>query len=383
MGEIIPYTIRPVGEIMDMKLPPQRFYATGVPLGETSIVAAPPGCGKSRWSAQTAACQIAGVPFCGMPLDPEPQRTLFLQAENSLHRLQSDLRGLLATFSDEQRQRVRENLFMTSLEGPFDGDITLSGDPDDVNLRRMTDAIERTQPSVVFVDPWSACCVDELASPAIRGTYMALRKACAASSNGPVTLILVCHSKVGYAAAAAAWGGEALGYVRGSKHLVGIARAQINMRNCELVRNGKVEQGIEMIYAKSNNGILHDPICIRLNPDTLVYERVLGFDHRGWQQTLERLAVSHSSQTPAQKAAAAEAALPSIGERVKQILTGEGPLTKERLVFHLIAEGIASSKRAACEVLRQLGEEGSIHFWASKPRTPYRFYTKEQLEAEA
>lgn len=394
------YSSRTAGEVMSMPPKKQHFLLPTVPVGEYGASAAfvgEPGLGKSRFVLQLLAAQAAGVPqFCGLPLDPTPRRTLVVQAENSLPRLQQDLSGFAreGVLTPEQRRNLDNNLTLTTLESDLDGDISIDDrDPESGNYVRLKSLIGKSRPEVVVFDPYAALCPDELAAKAIRLTYIALRKACAAAECGPVTIILVCHAKPGIAARASARGADAISYARGNRCLVGIMRSVINLRPCEHVsddpvdadRHGKlatsgIRHGIEVIFAKSNNGLLPDPIAVWLNPETFLYEQIVDFPHQTWQEALERMAKSNQTQSPAAKAAEAAASLTSTQERVANLLEAQGPLGKTALVQKMIELGVSSSKRNAAETIRWLCENGQLKMVQPKPNRAARYYTPAQYD---
>lgn len=385
------YRIKSAAEILRAEIPPARLWFPAIALGEPgtlAVFAAPPGLGKSRFLLQYAAARILGRPFCGLDTSGGPVRTLVLQTENTLRRLQRDLAFLKADLTSEEEALLERNLFVSTLEGPSDGDISIDErEPTAGNFYRVKAAIEAFDPEVVLVDTWPSMCANELDARAIRMTVGALRKACSAAS-APVTIVLVAHAKPGIQAGASAKGIDALSYCRGNRNLVGIARSVINLRSCDFVEDvvaaaGKepvVRRGVEIIFAKANDGVLPPPLAVALNAERFVYETIPNFDHAAWQTLLEKLAKSGATETPQEKAAENAKSLTALQDRVRNLLEATGPLGKVALVQKLIEIGASSSKRHAGELIRWLVENGQLIAHQEKVTKPARYFTPEQFK---
>jgi len=349
----------------------------GIPVhqhGATAAFFGSPRAHKSRLVLHLAVHQVLGRPFAGMPVYPKPLKWLILNGENSVARLQHDMSGFAKTLTAEEVKLVGEHVAVTCLESADDGDLLV-----DVNLDRIIAAISQENPDVLVVDTLPAAIPDELDAVRMRLGLGAIRKACAASSRTPVTVIYIGHSRPGIREEAKATS-DPLSFQRGNRVLNGVLRCTWNVRRAEVQLDPihPMRVGVELIHAKANNGKLLPPAAVVLDEETFQYRHVPEFNHAEWDKTVQRMAQTGETMSPAAKAQAAVAALPSTGERICRLLEANGPTETATLVHKMLAQGIAPSQRAAADKLRQLEAAGSIRMHQSKPNRKAKFYTKEQ-----
>jgi hypothetical protein len=100
-----PYSTRAWDELARMQLTPPEIVWGGFALGGSCVIFGQGGLGKSRFALNLARNQVLGIPFAGIPTAPRPLRHLMMGSENSIHRLQSDVRRMARDFPRNRLQR--------------------------------------------------------------------------------------------------------------------------------------------------------------------------------------------------------------------------------------------------------------------------------------
>ena len=136
---IRPYSTRAWDELARMNLTPPEIVWGGFALGGSCVVFGQGGLGKSRLALNLARNQVLGVPFAGLPTAPRPLRHLMMGSENSIHRLQGDVRRMMAGLSAEQVARLGSHIRLATLEGPEDSHISLASP---ANIERWQKTLE-------------------------------------------------------------------------------------------------------------------------------------------------------------------------------------------------------------------------------------------------
>ncbi len=89
--------------------PQEEIWPGGMlQMGIPAAIVGAPGIGKSRIILQAAICTVLGLPFIDFPTHGAGLKWLFLQTENSMRRLQKDLRAMMSQFGKPQRDAVNE-----------------------------------------------------------------------------------------------------------------------------------------------------------------------------------------------------------------------------------------------------------------------------------
>jgi replicative DNA helicase len=107
---------------------------------EKSMLAGPPGVGKTNIGLRSATCLAAGAPVLGLPV-PAPVRVAYVNLENSPAVIQRRLRKITQGCDDETLER----LFIVNLRG-----LDLSTDR---GVSTLVEIASRSQADILFIDP--------------------------------------------------------------------------------------------------------------------------------------------------------------------------------------------------------------------------------------
>jgi hypothetical protein len=80
--------------------------------GELACLVAVPSAGKSTLILNTLLCMAAGRPFLPIFNGSAPRKSLYIDFENRPNRIQADLRKMRAIFTDDERETIKNNLFV-------------------------------------------------------------------------------------------------------------------------------------------------------------------------------------------------------------------------------------------------------------------------------
>ena len=339
-AEIVrPYSTRSWGELIRMTLPALVNVWGWFMLGTLAVIFGQGGLGKSRVALNIARNQVLGLPFAGLPTHPEPLKHLFMGSENSIHRLQHDARMMSRGLTPEQVALLDSNIRMATLEGAEDSYISLAS-PMNVERWRMT--IEEHRPSVMWVDPWGDVLDGEANSDEdVRATLATLRRLLRRVNPNALTVILA-HSRTGAVNILQAVGYDAANFGKNSKALYSSARCVWNMAPGD----ESEAPPLVMAHAKTNDSQKERPFAIRLDPETMCYNREDGFDLEAWQADLS--AHARGKRGPKKgPAMTEEQAVEALGDKVGtsaeviQILRDKGATRDDAkdLVARLVIDG--------------------------------------------
>lgn len=273
------YSTRNWGELISMTLPALVNVWGWFMLGALAVIFGQGGLGKSRVALNIARNQVLSLPFAGLPTHPEPLKHLFMGSENSIHRLQHDARMMSRGLTAEQIALLDSNIRLATLEGPEDSYISLASP---VNVERWRLTLEEYRPDVLWVDPWGDVLDGEANSDEdVRATLSTLRRLLRRVNANALTVILA-HSRTGAVNILQAVGYDAANFGKNSKALYSSARCVWNMAPGD----ESEAPPLVMAHAKTNDSQKERPFAIRLDPETMCYNREDGFDLEAWQADL-------------------------------------------------------------------------------------------------
>lgn len=273
------YSTRAWDELARMELTPPEIVWGGFALGGSCVIFGQGGLGKSRLALNIARAQVLGIPFAGIPTAPRPMRHLMMGSENSIHRLQGDVRKMGAGLAPEQVAKLGAHIQLATLEGPDDSHISLASP---ANVERWQKTLEGWPPDVLWADPWG----DVLAGDAngdndTRTTLSALRRLLR-RVNPSAGLGILAHARTGSGNIAQAIGYDAANFGKGSKALYSSARCVWNLAPGDEEENPV----LVCVHAKSNDGPKYPPFAVGLDAETMLYTREADFDFEGWREEL-------------------------------------------------------------------------------------------------
>ena len=339
-AEIVrPYSTRNWGELIRMTLPALVNVWGWFMLGALAVIFGQGGLGKSRVALNIARNQVLGLPFAGLPTHPEPLKHLFMGSENSIHRLQHDARMMSRGLTAEQIALLDFHIRMATLEGPEDSYISLASP---VNIERWRLTLEEFRPDVLWVDPWGDVLDGEANSDEdARATISTLRRLLR-RVNKEAGICILAHSRTGAANILQAVGYDAANFGKGSKALYSTARCVWNLAPGDESDNPP----LLLVHAKSNDSPKEKPFAVRLDPETMTYNREEGFDLEQWQADLS--ARARGKRGPKKgPAMTEEQAVEALGDKVGtsaeviQILRDKGATRDcaKDLVARLVIDG--------------------------------------------
>ncbi len=274
-----PYSTRAWDELARMLLTPPEIVWGGFALGGSCVIFGQGGLGKSRFALNLARNQVLGIPFAGIPTAPRPLRHLMMGSENSIHRLQHDVRRMSAGLSAEQVALLGEHIRMATLEGPEDCHISLASPR---NVERWAVTLEGFPPDVLWVDPWGDILDgDGNSDDDARATISTLRRLLR-KVNPEAGLCILAHSRTGASNILQAVGFDSANFGKGSKALYSAARCVWNLAP----GSESEDPPLVCAHAKCNDKPKEKPFAIRLDPESMTYNREDGFDLEAWQADL-------------------------------------------------------------------------------------------------
>lgn len=276
-AEIVrPYSTRAWDELARMMLTPPEIVWGGFALGGSCVIFGQGGLGKSRFALNLSRNQVLGVPFAGLPTAPRPLRHLMVGSENSIHRLQNDVRRMNSGLSPEQIATLGAHIRLATLEGPEDTHISLS---DPANVARWAATLEGFPPDVLWADPWGDVLAGEAnADQDTRATLSALRRLLRKVSPS-AGLGILAHARTGSKNIVQAIGYDAANFGKGSKALYSCARCVWNLAPGDETENPV----LACYHAKSNDTPRIPGFGVRLDPETMLYTREADFDFEAWR----------------------------------------------------------------------------------------------------
>lgn len=270
-----PYSTRAWDELGRMSLAPPVMVWGGFSLGASCVIFGQGGLGKSRLALNLARNQVLGLPFAGLPTAAQPLRHLMMGSENSIHRLQYDIRRMNVGLTPEEIARLGAHIRLATLEGPEDTFISLASP---VNVDRWRLTIEQQKPDVLWADPWGDILDgDANGDDDARNTLAVLRRLLR-KVNPSAGLGILAHARTGAKNILQAIGYDAANFGKGSKALYSSARCVWN-----LAPGDETESPLLVcVHAKSNDTPKEKPFALRLDPETMLYGKEAEFDLDAW-----------------------------------------------------------------------------------------------------
>ena len=271
LQEILDYIPDPSEEIW-----PGGLLTMGLP---TAIVGAP-GVGKSRITLQAAICTVLGLPFIDFPTHGPGLKWLFLQTENSMRRLQSDLRRMTRQFSVEQRKKLSECIRFLDIGAKDFGSICMNDGHADKLAIQETLRVFRAD--VCVIDPLRDAGAGDMNKDAdmtatCKGIMATLR-----AINPRCTPLVVHHGRTGTLESAKVFGGDAGSFARNSKVLLGWLRSQINVA----AAGDEWPDVVIFGCGKCSDGPRWDAFAAKLDTETMLYDRI-EFDLNEWGESMK------------------------------------------------------------------------------------------------
>ena len=277
-----PFTVLSATELLAKEIPPKtNVLGDGVIThGQLTTLIGQGGTGKSRVAMQIALSQVLGWTFAGFATHPAPLRHLLIGTENSIHRQQSDLRKMTDALDDEQRQRLGEHLFFHVIDQIDDAFINIGSD--DIRAKWLL-TLEHFKPDCIYIDPFGEVNVGDINKDAdVRHTLRELTKICR-RHNHDSAIIIVHHGRTGRQNIAQAVGWDKGNFALGSKALYSGARSQINIAPADPDDHSR----IVLSCGKSNDAKPFDPVGLKLNDHTMLYDTDPTFDLNAWKDDVE------------------------------------------------------------------------------------------------
>jgi KaiC/GvpD/RAD55 family RecA-like ATPase len=308
------FTTVTAAELMAMDIPaPQHVWGPGIiTRGQLTAVIGQGGTGKSRLLMQAAVEERANLAPLGFAL-PEgskrlANRWLFVGTENSMRRLQGELKLMLARFTEQQRLEIGQGIHFHILKEDDDMDIMLRED----NLNRWRAMLDAVAPTVVVVDPFGDIHPGDINKPAeVRATVRAFMKVCR-SADHEMAMVIIHHARAGKTNIAGAVGWDQGAFSLGAKDITTMARVQINVTFTDPEDWGKVLISL----GKANDMERFDPRGFRLNRETMSYEVDPDFDLDEWKADLD------GKRSPATKV--------TVGQVLQEIIETGGPQPRKK-----------------------------------------------------
>ena len=270
-----PYSTRGWTELVGLELSPPLLVWGGIVMGGLGVIFGQGGLGKSRMALNIVRNQVLSIPFAGLPTGPVPLRHLMMGSENSIHRLQNDARLMGAGLDGAQLALLDGNIRLATLEHYEDSFISVA---DENNLAKWKATLDAWPPDVLWVDPWGDVLAGEANSDEdARATIMML-KSLLRRVNPESALVILAHSRTGARNIAQAAGYDAANFGKGSKALYSAARCVWNLAPGDESENPT----LVFVHAKCNDGPRLGSFNVRLDPNTMTYERVADFDFETW-----------------------------------------------------------------------------------------------------
>ena len=337
----VKYSTRSWADLKDVELEPRVFFWGELfALGQLHVMFGQGGLGKSRISLNLARNQVLGLKFCNLPTGPKPLRHLMMGSENSIHRLQDDVRAMSINLKPDEIALLEEHVHLATLEGAEDAFINLG---DEQNVRRWEATVAATRPDVVWVDPWGDILIGDGTDREVRETLTAI-KILVRRVNPDAALVVMAHARTGAQNIALAGGFGAADFGKGSKALYSAARAVVNLAPYDESDNPEVVT----VCAKFNDAKKYPPFKMKMNEETHTYRHAGAVDLEGW-----RARVKAAGADKRRKARAAIKPKPdskAVEKIIRELLAG-GPLAQEELIKK-VSEAYQLSEKEATQLVR-------------------------------
>lgn len=292
---VVPYSTRGWGELHGMELPPREtFWGEIFALCQVQVIFGQGGLGKSRVALNLARNQVLRLPFCGLQTGARPLRHLLMGSENSIHRLQGDVRAMSNGLAPEQITLLEEHVHLATLENPGDAFINV-GDED--NVTRWESTVRSVRPEVLWVDPWGDVLSGDGFDRDVRETLTILIRI-ARQVNPDCAIVILAHSRTGAQNIALAVGFGAADFGKGSKALYSAARAVVNLAPYDETD----QPPILCVCAKSNDAPRFPAFVMGMHPVERTYDTFGPVDVEAWREDVTaKLAAKRSATRDARK----------------------------------------------------------------------------------
>lgn len=294
-AKVVPYSTRGWGELHGLELPPRAtFWGEIFALCQVQVIFGQGGLGKSRVALNLARNQVLGLPFCGLQTGAGPLRHLLMGSENSIHRLQGDVRAMSNGLEPEQIALLEECVHLATLENPGDAFINV-GDED--NVARWERTVKAVRPDVLWVDPWGDVLIGDGFDRDVRETLTILIRI-ARQVNPDCAIVVLAHSRTGAQNIALAVGFGAADFGKGSKALYSAARAVVNLAPYD----ESDQPPILCVCAKSNDAPRFPPFVMGMHPVDRTYDTFGPVDVDAWREDVTaKMAAKRSATREARK----------------------------------------------------------------------------------
>lgn len=321
-------------------------------LGQSLVLAAAAGIGKSRMLLQLAACVVVGRPFLGMNVVSAGWPWLIFQTENSNRRLSFDLAKLKAWLGEGDFYKFNQRCHIHTLEKDEDSLLNIeSGEAVDA----MQAAIAKYPSQIVVFDPLNAFTTGNLNQDQdMRAVISTLARLSREGRTDRIPFFLH-HALTGAGGAAKATGFDRSSFARNSKTLLAWTRAQINVAPA----TGDDNTRLVVACGKNSNGREFAPFGIVMDEETMIYDVDPDFNLDEWREE-----VDGKKKSPKLKGTCPP-------ERVAEILKPKQPLNKAKLVNEITASceiTIPSAYRAIDRALAENTirlEDGRVFFYSN------------------
>lgn len=345
-----PLTIRTADELLAMQFDDSDVILGDRLLadGQSLVIAAQAGAGKSRLLLQFIAAQVAGRMFLNFTTGRAGMRWLVLQTENSNRRLQHDLAKLRAWLGNDWA-KFNDLVSLHTVEHDMDGFIALDS-PD--NRAAVAELVDRIKPDGIAVDPLNECSTGDLNKDVdMRATVTTLSRICK-HGNPKRAILALHHALTGRAGAVKVMGHDRASFARNSKALLAWTRAQINVAPVEGDNNDR----LVIACGKTNDGREFEPFAVKLNPTTMIYEVDPTVDLSSWQAEM-------TGKPPAK-----DLSPPVVAQIVAELGRTAGPPRKVKIIKELMAD-TGCGKSAAYDAVDRATRAKAIHY--TKPTKTY------------
>ena len=245
--------------------------------GQSCVIAAAGGMGKSRIVLQLIACIVTGRKFLNFDTGKKDSKWLVLQTENSNRRLHEDLKRLKCWLGDDDWQKFAAQVKFHTVETDTDGFMNLDSRDAVTNIEA---AIQQQAPDNIVIDPLNDCAIGDPSKDAdMKATVQSLSRIC--RKGNPKRSILVLHHAItGKSGAAKATGFDRASFGRNSKALLAWTRSQFNIAPVDPSSNER----LIIACGKCNNGREFQTFAVRLNLDSMIYEVDPSVDVSQWEK---------------------------------------------------------------------------------------------------
>jgi hypothetical protein len=249
--------------------------------GQSLVIAAAGGTGKSRLALQLSACVTTGRKFLAFDTRGSNLRWLILQTENSNRRLHDDF-ARIRTWLGDDFSLFDSKVLIHPIENDVDAFVSLDSAD---NIANISEAIQDHQPDIVVIDPFNDAVIGDPSRDAdMKATCQALTRIIR-QGNPERAIIPLHHALTGRAGAIKATGHDRASFARNSKALHAWTRGQINLAAVNEDNNDQ----LIVACGKCSNGREFEPFGIRLNLESMVYECDPTIDVKAWESEIAGL----------------------------------------------------------------------------------------------